>query len=160
MKKILTIAFLLTYSLVSKATNFTLSIAAVDSAFVTFKASSVVVDTDLARINRLGARPTNPTYDTTAAQWNAYVASVSAYDSTLSSLQSLLATHTATKRTDELAVLATIGYGSSLSNTPVNQCIKVQWGGGTYSAWIGYPPVNNPSLVVIYTAPTRPFPLY
>ncbi len=149
---------LIAASLSSKATNFTLVIATVDTAYKAFSLSVAVVDSDLVYITRLGSRPTNPTYDTTAAQWNAFVSSVSTYDSSLLALQDSLVIHQTTKRTNELVVLADLGYGSALSNPPSNQWVKVQ--GSFTTAWIGWAPVYNPSLKVIFVAPTQLFPNY
>ncbi len=155
MKKILILAALFICSIQAKATNFTFAIATLDSAYSLYSAYVIINDTDAAHIAQLGARPTNPIYDTTDAQWTAYVSSVYIYDSSHIALEDSFTVHYNIKRNYEVTVLTDIGCYTTLLNPPCNQWIKVQ-GGSFTTAWIGYYK-GVATLKVVFVKPTTPF---
>lgn len=149
-------ALILSASFGAKATNFTLVIATVDTAYAHWYLSTVSVATYNASIVSLGVRPVPPVYDSTNANWSTYTAAASAWDSSSNSLQTLLAAAIATNRANELLLLTSIGYKTAYTNTPVNQWIMVQ-GNNFTTVWIGYA-LNSDYIVVTTVRPISAFP--
>lgn len=138
------------------ATNFTLAIANVDTAYAHYLIGVAVVDTDQAHLTGLGARPTPPVQATTGTDWSTYVASAATYDSSYTAVNDSLFEHTGAARTLELSLMATLGYGSVLQNPCVNQWVKVQ-GASFSTAWIGYSSTSS-YISIVGTLPTKAFP--
>lgn len=156
MKKLI-LALILSASFFNvKATNFSLVIATTDSSYAHWKLSTTAVATDNAAIVSLGVRPTPPAYDSTNGNHSTWATSAATWDSSSNSLQTILAADIVTNRTNELTLLASIGYGSAFANTPVNQWIMVQ-GNNFTTVWIGYE-INTNYIVVLTTRPTQAFP--
>jgi hypothetical protein len=155
MKNIILISALILSAFNSKATNFSLVIATTDSAYRDWYVAKNARDTVIAHITSLGARPVAPIYDSTNTNHSTFATAATTWDSSWNSLQTILTADIVTARTAELALLATIGYGTPYTNTPVNQWIMVQ-GGSFPTAWIGYL-INTNYIVVTTVRPTRAF---
>lgn len=144
--------------------DFTLSVAAVKSAFDTFRTAQATTAAAQLALTELGAAPAKPTTVVADADWNNYVASLDTYNASYATDSAAVFAAQATQRTAELAVIAAMGYntGDTITSLCLNQWVHVVGSGSgvlTYSLYIGAG-VNSTYLTILSSAPTQPYPNY